>query len=260
MRNGIRASIVWAALAVGWFSDSKADNFVGDNNMRWLWNTTNTELYCSLNDSNIINSHWDKEQEILMSIDSKVVMDAALSYFDEEVKLYSLKWEARENVKAILENYLSSHPILKQNLEWKVVFLIDNKSEFASMIKNLANTLFAGMPKVIRDIAVFIAFGWNEELQKTLSDLRSTVYNLPSKQYKDIVFDYFWWILKRVCDKVQWKMTIGEFYDKVNRYYPNKNHEQILEEIKASGQINHDIKDLKYPFKILKKSSKDSGN
>jgi hypothetical protein len=39
------------------------------------------------------------------------------------------------------------------------VFIIVNNREFASMIKNLANTLFDGMPKVIRSIAILIAFG-----------------------------------------------------------------------------------------------------
>lgn len=249
MRNGVYASIVWAALAIAWFSDSKADNFVDDNNMKWLWNKVNTELYYDLDNPNIISLQWDKEQEILMSIDAKVVIDAALSYFDEEVKLYSLKWEARENVKKILENYLSSHPILKQNPEWKVVFVIDNKQEFASMIKSLANTLFDWMPKVIRDIAVLIAFGWNEELQKTLDNLDRTLYILPSKQYKDIVFDYFWWILKRICYRVDWSIMVEDYYGKVYVYYPNKNHVKILKELNDTWQIDNDIKDLKYPFR-----------
>ena len=251
MRNENWASIVWAALAIAPFSGLKANDFAEDNNMKWLWNKINTELYHSLDkdNPNIISLQWSKEQEVLMSIDSKIVIDAALSYFDEEVKLYSLKWEARENVVLILQNYLSSHPILKKNAKWEVVFIIDDKKEFASMIKNLANTLFDWMPKVIRDIAIWIAFGWNEELQKTLNNLDRTLYLLPSKQYKDIVFDYFWWILKRICYRVDWGIMVEDFYGKVYVYYPNKNHEQILKELNDTWQIDNDIKDLKYPFR-----------
>ena len=251
MKNEIKASIVWAALAIAPLSGLKANNFVEENNSKWLWNNMKSELFYNLkkDNPNTISLQWGKEHESFYPIDSRIVIDAALSYFDEEVKLYSLKWEARENVVLILQNYLSSYPILKRNAKWEVVFIIDNKPEFASMIKNLANTLFDWMPKIIRDIAVLIAFGWNEELQKTLDNLGRTLYFLPSKQYKDIVFDYFWWILKRVCYRVDWEIVVDDFYNKVNEYYPNKNHEQILKELNDTWQIDNDIKDLKYPFR-----------
>lgn len=251
MKNEIWASIVWAALAIAPLSGLKANNFFGNNNIRWLWNKVNTELYHSLDKDNLntLSLQQSKEHEVLVPIDSKIVIDAALSYFDEEVKLYSLKWEARENVVLILQNYLASYPILKKNSKWEVVFIIDDKREFASMIKNLANTLFDWMPKVIRDIAIWIAFGWNEELQKTLNNLDRTLYFLPYKQYKDIVFDYFGWIIKRICYRVDWSIMMEDFYNKVHIYYPNKNHEQILKELDDTWQINNDIKNLKYPFR-----------
>ena len=251
MRNEIKASIVWAALAIAPLSGLKANDFVEGNNGRWLWNKIKSELYLDLKEDNIstITLQWAKEYGEIVPIDSKIIIDAALSYFDEEVKLYSLKWEARENVKLILKNYLSSHPILKKNSNWEVVFIIDNKREFASMIKELANTLFDGMPKVIRSIAILIAFGWNEELQKTLDNLDASLMKLPSKQYKDIVFDYFWWIIKRVCNSVWWMMVVGDYYNKVHTYYPNKNHMQIVKEMDAAAQTDNDIKSLKYPFK-----------
>ena len=251
MRNEIGASIVSAALAIAPLSGLRADNIFVENDLKWLWGVK-LELYESLNNKNNSNTiilKGAKEYWELVPIDSKIIIDAALSYFDEEVKLYSLKWEARENVQLILKNYLSSHPILKKNSNWEVVFIIDNKKEFAGMIKNLANTLFDWMPKVIRSLAVLIAFGWNEELQKTLDNLDSSLMKLPSKQYKDIVFDYFWWILKRVCESVWWDMIVEDYYNRVHVYYPNKNHIQILKEMDVAGQTNNDIKLLKYPFK-----------
>ena len=119
MKNEIWASIVWAALAIAPLSGLKANNFFGNNNIRWLWNKVNTELYHSLDKDNLntLSLQQSKEHEVLVPIDSKIVIDAALSYFDEEVKLYSLKWEARENVVLILQNYLASYPILKKNFE-----------------------------------------------------------------------------------------------------------------------------------------------
>lgn len=251
MSSKIWACLVWVALSISPFSDSKANNFDKENNIRYLWNKTNTELYQSLSyfNSHIIFSQSLEKHESLVPIDSKIVIDAALSYFDEEVKLYSLKGTARENVQLILKNYLSNHPILKKNSNWEVIFIIDDKQEFASMIKDLANTLFDWMPKIIRDIAVLIAFGWNEELQKTLNNLDRTLYLLPSKQYKDIVFDYFWWILKRICYRVDWSIMVEDYYGKVYIYYPNKNHVQILNELNNTWQIDNDMKDLKYPFK-----------
>jgi hypothetical protein len=251
MRNEIWASIIWVALAMTPLSDLKAANSTSKVNFGWLWDDMKAQLIYSLNEDNYneIILHWAKESESLLAIDEKTIIDAALSYFDEEVKLYSLKWEAREKVKSLLKDYLSAHPILKKNANGGILFIIDNKQEFASMIKKLANTLFDWMPRVIRDIAIFLVFGWNNELQKTLDNLDSTVLNLASKQYKDIVFDYFWSIVKRVASNVGWEMTVGEYYNSVNKYYPNKNHNQILNELERMWQLDNNMVNLKYPFK-----------
>ena len=250
MRNEIRASIVSVALAIAPLSGLKADDFGAENKL-WWWNNVKSELYNNLNKENLntIELQWSKEIESLFPIDAKIVTNAALSYFDEEVKLYSLKWEAREKVWTILLDYLSVHPILRQNSNWEILFIIDNKPAFASMIKELANTLFDWMPKFIRDVAVLIAFGWNDELQKTLNNLDYTVMNLPTKQFRDIVFDYFAWIVKRVALSINWNISVREYYRKVHEYYPNKNHDKILKELSKTWQIDDDIVVLKYPFK-----------
>ncbi len=252
MWNGIKEFLVWATLAVTPISETKAIDFVEQNNLQFLWRNLKNELFQSLGRDNFNGApvlHNNEEHEILSSIDSKIVIDAALSYFDEEVKLYSLKWESREKVKAILVDYFSVHPILKKNSKWEILFVIDNKSQFTAMIKNLANTLFDWMPRFIREIAVLIAFWWNEELQKTLNNLDYTVMNLPLKQYRDIVFDYFGWIVKRVASSTNLKISVRDYYSTVYWYYPNKNHERILKELNKTWQFDDDIVDLIYPFR-----------
>jgi len=252
MRNWIYASLVWVWLAATSFSDSHVNSKeVLNNNL--IKKDFNKELFSSLDTSNKFSDDFDdssESSEILLSIDAKIVTQAALDYFDQEVKLYSLKWEAREKVQVILMDYLSKHPILKQNANWEITFSIDNKQEFASMIKQLANTLFDWMPKIIRTLAILIAFWSNEELQNTLDNLNSTVLNLPIKQYNDIVFDYFWWILRRVSDMVGWKIIVWDYYDSVYKYYPNKNHDKIKEMLIKSWQSGSNIVNLEYPFKI----------
>lgn len=239
------------ALAVSPLSDVKADNLNRINNLELVWKNIENDLLKNLNEDNPneITLQWAVESKILLPINARIITDAALSYFDEEVKLYSLKWEAREKVERILIEYLSAHPILKKDSGWEILFLIDNKKEFATMIKNLANTLFDWMPKIIRDLAILIAFWWNEELQKTLNNLDYTVMNLPTKQYKDIVFDYFAWIVKRVALSIDWNITVEEYYNSVNKYYPNKNHDKILKELDKTWQLGDDIIVLRYPFK-----------
>ena len=251
MRNEIWASLVWAALAIAPFSGLKANSFVVDNNIKWLGNKVNTELYHSLykDNPNEISLQWAMESEPFSPIHEKVVINATLNYFDEQVHLYSLEWKARENVQIILKDYLSVHPILKKDSKWNMLFLIDNKSEFADMIKSLANTLFDWMPKVIRKIAIFLVFWWNEELQDTLNNLDYTVMNLSIKQYKDIVFDYFLWIVKNVASAMDLKITLRDYYTAVHKYYPNKNHVKILEELENTWKFDEDVRYLKYPFK-----------
>lgn len=250
MWNWLKELLVWATLSVTPLSDMKANNFVEKDSLWWV--NLKKELFQSLNNNEskgTLTLYSNMESEVLYPIDAKIVIDAALSYFDEEVRLYSLKWEARENVKTILMNYLLAHPILKKNSKWEILFVIDNKNQFASMIKNLANTLFDWMPRIIREIAIFIAFWWNEELQKTLNNLDYTIMNLPLKQYRDIVFDYFGWIVKRVASSMNLKITVGDYYSSVHGYYPNKNHERILSELDGTWQIDDNIVDLIYPFR-----------
>lgn len=250
MKKWIWLSLLWLSLTTWPISAMKTDNFIEKNKIEIQEDSTKYKLFNSLNNqSEQTTLQWDIESLALVPIDARIVTDAALSYFDEEVKLYSLKWEERKQVETILMEYLSSHPVLQKNINWEILFIIDDKKEFAKTIKNLANTLFDWMPKVIRDIAVFLVFWWNEGLQKKLDNLDSTVMNLSLKQYKDIVFDYFWWIVKRICSSVGWKMTVRNYYNSVHKYYPNKNHNQLLNELNKTWQLDDNMIVLKYPFK-----------
>lgn len=181
-------------------------------------------------------------------INARIVTDAALSYFDEEVRLYDLKWEPREKVESTLMKYLSKHPILRVTKDGDLIFVIDDKNAFSSMLKELADAILSGMSPLMRGIAITIAFWWNSWLEAKFSDLNKTLMEARAIEFKNIVFDYAWWIFKRVAKSVNWKMTIKWYYDYVTSYYPNKNGSRILDELNASGQANNDIKTLEYPF------------
>ena len=239
------------ALAAFSISDAKAEISFWKNNLELFGGKTKNDIFKNLNEGspNEIDLLWAIEAEAFSSIEPQIIINGTLDYFDEQVHLYSLEWKARENVQIILRDYLSVHPILKKDQKWNMLFLIDNKPEFARMIKNLANTLFDWMPKVIREIAIFLVFWWNEELQNTLNNLDSTVMNLSVKQYKDIVFDYFLWIVKNVASDMNLKITLKDYYTAVHKYYPNKNHAKILEELEKTWKFGEDIRNLKYPFK-----------
>jgi len=86
-------------------------------------------------------------------------------------------------------------------------------------------------------------------LERKLDNLDDTVWNLKKKVYNNVIFDYFWGIVKRVAKSVGWKMTVRSYYDSVSSYYPNKNSNAVVSELNASGQSYNDIKRLKYPFK-----------
>ncbi len=239
MGKSLNASIISVALAVApasWLAMEEAikQDIVKDS--------AKSELSIALNDSNA-------REKMTMWVDVKVFVEAALSYFDEEVKLYHLKWEARQKVKNLLLSYFSAHPILVVDNAWNMMVKIDDKVAFSNMIRNLTYTLLDGMPAPIRTIAVFIAFGWNSGLEKQLKDLDVTLYNMKVSNYRNIVFDYVGWIITRVANEIGWNMTLKDYYNNVSTYYSNKNWEQISNELREMKLEKVDIKNLKYPFK-----------
>lgn len=214
-----------------WFYNDEKDN---QKNIQ-------TELFLNLNNSNY-------KENIDSWVNARVITDAALRYFDEEVRLYKLKPETRKQVDAIMMNYLSQHPILEINQKWEIRFVIDDKQEFSKIIDKLTHTLLNGMSPFIRKIAIAFVFWWEANLQSQLDNLDKSVWIMKPKQYKDVVFDYLWWIIKRVVKDVNWKMNVKDYYDEVNRYFPNQNSWIIWKELIDSWMEEEDIRNLEYPF------------
>lgn len=217
-----------------------ADNFNG--NQKAITERTLSNLFSTMKSKDNLNilSYW---------VDARIITNAALSYFDEEVKLYKLDWEPREKVESLLLSYFAKHPIIRVRQDGNLLFQIDDKEEFSVMIRKLADAILWWMSPFLRTIAITIAFWWNSWLESKLSDLDKTVWELKTKEYRNIVFDYLGWIVKRIAQSVNWKMTVKWYYDEVSSYYPNKNSKQIMDEVSVSGQSYYNITKMQYPFK-----------
>ena len=113
----------------------------------------------------------------------------------------------------------------------------------------MVNVIINDMPFLVRKVWVALFFGWNDKLQEKLDNLENTLFVMKEKQYKDIVFDYIWWIVKRVEKSVNWNMTVKQYYDDFSKYFPNKNSDNISQELLRNWKWNVDIKYMNYPFK-----------
>ncbi len=242
MKNLIKSWVIWVTFWMTPLSAS-ANNF--DN--KWLQKDINTELFMNLD--NTADSSENIKQLNAVRIEPRVVVNAVLDYFDEEVKKYKLSPQARQKLVSVINSYLNNHPVLVVSDGWKMEFVIENKKDFEIMVKQFLTTVLDDMPFFIRKIVIPLFFGGNDAIQQKLDNLEETAMNLKEKEYKDVIFDYIAWIVKRVAKTVDWKMTVKEYYDDVSGYYPNKNWTHIVQELDALGQSNIDIKLLKYPFK-----------
>ena len=222
---------------------ASAKNF--DN--KWAQKDINTELFVNLN--NNPDSSENIGQLNVIWIEPKIVIDAVLNYFDEDVKMYKLSPQARQKLVSVLDSYLRSHPILVISKSRKIEFVIDDKREFALMVKQFVNTVLDDMPFLVRKVAIPLFFGGNDAIQQKLDNLDETVMNLKEKQYKDVILDYIWSIVKKVAKNLDWKITVKEYYEDISGYYPNKNWAHIMQELDESWQADNDMKNLKYPIK-----------
>ena len=239
MKILLKTWVISAAIAT-MSLNADANDFMSSQNI--LENQTNIELSSALN--------FQNGKEIIgANVDSKVITKAILDYFDEEVKLYKLSSKTRTKIVTILNYYFLVHPVLVIWDEWRMRFVIDDKKEFISVVKQVVNMIIDDMPFLVRKVWVPLVFGWNDKLQEKLNNLWNTVMNMKEKQYKNVVFDYVWWIVKRVAKSVDWKMTVKEYYDDVSSYFPNKNSFNISKEVNRPWNWNVDIKNLEYPFK-----------
>lgn len=235
MRNSIKTWIIWAAIA-SMPLNTEAHHFDNKNDLK---NQTNIEL------STVFES-WEDKELLSLWIPPVVIVNAVLNYFDEEVKKYKLSPSARTQVSSILTGYFSSHNLFNLDSNWRVRFVIDNKKDFELMVKKVVNVVLDDMPFLVRKIWIPLFFWWNSAIQEKLSNLDATMMNMKESQYKDIVFDYIAWIVKRVVASINWKFTVGEFYRDISYYYPNKNWKHILEVLNNSVRVNLDIKNFRY--------------
>ncbi len=242
MKNLIKSWVIWVTFGLSPLSTS-ANNFGN----KWAQKDINTELFINLNNNS--DSSENVGQLNVIWVEPKIIIDAVLNYFDEDVKMYKLSPQARERLILVLDSYLRSHPILAVSQKWKMEFVIDDKKEFALMVKQFVNTVLDDMPFLVRKIAIPLFFGGKDTIQQKLDNLDETVMNLKEKQYNDVVFDYIWWIVKRVAKTLDWKITVKEYYEDISGYYPNKNWMHITQELDESWLANNDMKNLKYPFK-----------
>ena len=206
-----------------------------------------TSLFENLSKSN--STIWDRECIDVVTVDPKVIDNAVMSYFDEEVKMFKISQEAKDRISLLLSNYLSTHSILKVWSDWNLIFELDNKKDFSLMVKQFVNIVLDDMPFLVRKVIIPLFLWWNDAIQKKLDNLDTTAYEMKEKQYKDVIFDNVAWIVKRVEIAVKWNMKIGKFYDSVDSYYPNQNSNNIRLEISKLWLNDQDIKNLKYPFK-----------
>ena len=248
MNNMIKSSVMWVAFAT-MSLNSGADNFI--INKEKVTDNIEISLYDNLG-SNIFSkekSKWSMETLKLQWVDHRIVTNAALSYFEEEVKMFKLSQEAKDKITLILYSYLSDHPVLRIWENWKVKFVIDNKKEFAYMVKQFSNVIIDDMPFLIRKVIIPVFFWWNDVLQNKLSNLDWTVMNMKEKQYKDVVFDYLAWIIKRVIVSINWNMKVWDYYNSVVSYYPNKYSGKIMKDLDNLWIKDQEMKNLEYPFK-----------
>ena len=248
MKNFLKSVAVWVGLTFMPLNVN-ANNFGSSQND--MKQGVKSELFENFNNSKSgdIILQWDSENINLESVDPKLVVDATLDYFKEDVKAYKLSPEAKKKLVWALNSYLVAHPILKIWSEWEMFFVIDNKKAFLQLVKQFAGIVIDDMPFLVRKVAIPLFFGWVDGIQRSLNNLDSTVMNMKEKQYKDVIFDYIWWIVKRVVISLNWNMKVWDYYDEITGYYPNKNSWKIMRELEESWLSELDMKNLKYPFK-----------
>ena len=248
MKDLIKSVAVWASIAVMPLNMDLKDL----NLTQTMKDKTNSELFMNFgkeNFSGFVSNGENLERQNLTPINPKLIINAALKYFDEEVSAFDLSLEAKQEISGILAQYLVAHSILKVWSDWRVIFVIENKKDFSNMMKQLVKVIIDDMPFLLRRVAIPVFFGWVSSIQRSLDNLDVTAMNMKEKQYKSVVFDYMWWIVKRVLISMNGDMKIWDYYNSIRRYYPNRNSDKIVQELETLWLKDKDMKNLQYPFK-----------
>ncbi len=243
MKNSVKVPLISVAFAtMPLNSNAEFCNHTND-----CVNSINTSLFENLNRDSVV-SDWSTESLESVKVNPKIIIDAILDYFDEDVKMFKLSQKAKNRLTELLNSYFSNHWVLKLWNNWNLIFEIDNKREFALMVKSFVNIVIDDMPFFVRKIAIPLFLGWNDTIQQKLDNLDDTLMHMKEKQYKDILFDYVAWFIKRVAISSKSSMKIGTYYDTISGYYPNENLGKISIDLDKLWLRNQDIKNLKYPF------------
>lgn len=248
MKDLIKSVAVWASIVVMPLNMDLKDL----NLTQTMKDKTNSELFMNFgkeNFSGFVSNGENLERQNLTPINPKLIINAALKYFDEEVRAFDLSLEAKQEISGILAQYLAAHSILKVWSDWRVIFVIENKKDFSNMMKQLVKVIIDDMPFLLRRVAIPVFFGWVSSIQRSLDNLDVTAMNMKEKQYKSVVFDYMWWIVKRVLISMNGDMKIWDYYNSIRRYYPNRNSDKIVQELETLWLKDKDMKNLQYPFK-----------
>ena len=243
MKNLIKSGVIWVTFGVAPLSSS-ANNFWN----KWLKKEVNTELFINLDKDNSSDACLTNNKERInsMRIEPKIVTNAILNYFDQEVKMYKLSPSAKSQIVPILNTYFSEHSVFVFDPEWKVKFVIDDKKEFSLMVKKVMSIVIDDMPFFVRKVVIPLFLWWNDAIQQKLDNLDATMMNMKEKQYRDMILDYVAWITKRIMESVDREFTVWEYYHDISSYYPNKNWNHILQELNNSGQAKLDIRNYTY--------------
>lgn len=196
----------------------------------WGWENNPSE-------ENSPESWWNPSE--VGPVSANVISQAAIDYIDEEVTAFSLNVATKNKVKTTLNRYFSSYPLLKKWKDNKIVFEIGNKNEFWKTIKQLWNDINPQLWFIARNAAQMFLGSKLDNIDKTMNDL-------DTKAYEDVIFDYFWWVVRRAVQREWWTMTVQTYYDGISKAYPNKNASQVADHLRR--QANKDIKDLTYPL------------
>ena len=124
-------------------------------------------------------------------------------------------------------------------------FEIENKSEFSEMIKQSWNDILDWLPRYksnsLRVALKAFTKNWFDDIDETIKEL-------DVKYYENVIFKYFWWIVKNVVKHEKWKLKVQDFYDSISNIYPNKDSGIVASHLASSWESNKDIKNMKYPF------------
>ena len=188
---------------------------------------------------------WEDSSIEYKPVNATVVTQSIMDFLDKNVKQLSLDDKTKNKLKANMNKYLESYPILKKDKNNNMKFKIENKAEFSKMIKQSWNDILDWLPwykSKALDTALKVA------TKGGLDNIDETVKNLNVKYYENMIFKYVWWVVKDIAKRERWNIKLQDFYESISKTYPNKNASTVAKDLASSWQANKNINEYKYPF------------